>query len=98
MKNKIFNISNTLSLSRIVLLLPLVALLFATDWPHRRIYAILLMVLGMVTDSLDGYFARKFNEVTELGKIIDPLADKICVAVIVVVLAMLGDIPVWYVC
>lgn len=96
MKNKIFNISNTLSLSRIALLLPLIAVLFATDWPHRRIYAILLMVLGMVTDSLDGYFARKFNEVTELGKIIDPLADKICVAVLVVILVVLGDIPLWY--
>jgi CDP-diacylglycerol--glycerol-3-phosphate 3-phosphatidyltransferase len=50
----------------------------------------------MVTDSLDGYFARKFNEVSELGKVIDPLADKICVATIIVVLTILGDIPLWY--
>jgi len=96
MKNNIFTVSNILSLSRIVLLVPLIWLLFATDWPHRRIYGILLMVLGMVTDSLDGYFARKFNEVSELGKIIDPLADKICIAAIVVILVVLGDIPVWY--
>jgi len=98
MKNKIFTVSNILSLSRIALLLPLMIVLFATQWQHRRVYAIIIVVIGMVTDSLDGYFARKFNEVSELGKVIDPLADKICVAVIVVVLAMLGDIPVWYVC
>jgi cardiolipin synthase (CMP-forming) len=97
MKNKIFTTSNILSLSRIVLLLPLMAVLFATDWPHKRLNAIVIIVAGMVTDSLDGYFARKFNEVSELGKIIDPLADKICVATIVVVLAIMGDIPLWYV-
>jgi CDP-diacylglycerol--glycerol-3-phosphate 3-phosphatidyltransferase len=96
MTKKIFTISNILSLSRIGLLVPTLAVLFLTTWPHRRVYAILIIVLGMVTDSLDGYFARKFNEVSELGKIIDPLADKICVAVIVVILAATGDIPMWY--
>jgi cardiolipin synthase (CMP-forming) len=95
--NKIFTVSNLLSLSRIVLLVPLVAVLLGTEWPNKREYAILIIVVGMVTDSLDGYFARKFNEVSELGKIIDPVADKICIAVIVVILMVLHDIPLWYV-
>lgn len=94
---KILTISNALSFSRIALLLPFLVLLFGTTWPQRRLYAIVIVVMGMVTDSLDGYFARKFNEVSELGKIIDPLADKVCIAVIVVVLCVLRDIPVWYV-
>ncbi len=96
MKNKICTISNLLSFSRIVLLAPLMAVLFATEWQHRRVYAIIIIVAGMVTDSLDGYFARKFNEVSELGKAIDPIADKICIAAIVIILAMLRDIPLWY--
>jgi CDP-diacylglycerol--glycerol-3-phosphate 3-phosphatidyltransferase len=96
MKNKIFTISNLLSLSRIVLLIPLLGILLMTDWQEKRLYAIGLIMLGMVTDFLDGYFARKFNEVSELGKVIDPLADKICVGVIVVVLVLMGDIPLWY--
>ncbi len=96
MKNKIVTISNLLSSSRIVLLLPLMAVLFGTSWPHKRIYAIIIIVIGMVTDSLDGYFARKFDEVSELGKVIDPLADKICIAAIVVILALLQGIPMWY--
>lgn len=96
MTKKIFTISNILSFSRIVLLLPLLAVLLQTSWPEKRIYAIAIIVLGMVTDSLDGYFARKFDEVSELGMVIDPLADKICIAVIVVVLVVLGDIPLWY--
>lgn len=98
MKKKIFTISNLLSMSRVALLLPMLAVLFLTSWPHRRLYAIALIILAMVTDALDGYFARKYDEVSELGKIIDPVADKICVAVIIVILAATGDIPFWYMC
>ncbi|MGE5313508.1 MAG: CDP-alcohol phosphatidyltransferase family protein [Acidobacteriota bacterium] len=96
MTKKIFTLSNLLSLSRIALLIPVLGVLLLTTWPHKRLYAILIIMLGMVTDALDGYFARKFNEVSELGKIIDPLADKICVAAIIVMLAAMGDIPLWY--
>ncbi|HLP15312.1 MAG TPA: CDP-alcohol phosphatidyltransferase family protein [Bacteroidota bacterium] len=96
MTTKVFTLSNILSLSRIALLIPMVGMLYATSWPHHRLYAIVVVMLGMVTDFLDRYFARKYNEVSELGKIIDPLADKICVAVIVVILAVTGDIPLWY--
>ena len=46
-----------------------------------------------ITDMLDGYLARKFNEVTELGKIIDPLADKIAIGVIILKLYLIGIIP-----
>jgi cardiolipin synthase len=49
------------------------------------------------SDLLDGYFARKFNQVSELGKIIDPLADKISIITLVLVLLYLGLIPLWFV-
>lgn len=62
---------------------------------HREI-AVLIILLAVITDALDGYFARKFNEISELGKIIDPLADKIGVGIVVVMLAIYGDIPLWF--
>lgn len=50
-----------------------------------------------VTDLLDGYLARKLNQVSELGKIIDPLADKIAVGFIAVFMFLKGLIPVWFI-
>lgn len=49
------------------------------------------------SDLLDGYLARKLNQVSELGKIIDPLADKICVIIIVIILLYMNKIPLWFV-
>ena len=51
----------------------------------------------MATDKLDGDLARSRGEETEWGKILDPLADKICVAVMALVLLKLGDFPLWFV-
>jgi len=50
-----------------------------------------------VSDLLDGYFARSRNEISELGKIIDPLADKLTVITLVVILLFKGIIPLWFV-
>ncbi|MCH8033895.1 MAG: CDP-alcohol phosphatidyltransferase family protein [Bacteroidetes bacterium] len=55
-----------------------------------------LIVIGALTDWLDGYVARKRNEITELGKIIDPLADKITIGAIIIRLYMVGEIPEYY--
>lgn len=62
---------------------------------HREI-AVLIILVAVSTDALDGYFARKFNEISDLGKIIDPLADKIGVGIVVVMLVIFGDIPLWF--
>lgn len=50
-----------------------------------------------LSDLLDGYIARKYGMISELGKIVDPLADKISVIVISLILMYLGKIPVWFV-
>lgn len=60
-------------------------------------YTCVLLVLIWISDLLDGYFARSRNEITELGKIIDPLADKLTVISIVLILLLKGIIPLWYV-
>lgn len=53
-------------------------------------------IFAAVTDVLDGYFARKFNTVTEAGKIIDPLADKVLVGFVIIRLFLMGEIPAYY--
>ena len=55
-----------------------------------------MSVLLPLTDVLDGYLARKLNQVTEVGKIIDPLADKAAMAVIVVKLFSIGEISAFF--
>lgn len=95
MTNKKWTLSNILSVSRIVLMIPAVYVL-ATPMPFHRETAVLIMLVAVITDALDGYFARKFNEISELGKIIDPLADKVSVGVVVVMLVIFGDIPLWF--
>ncbi|MFA6542072.1 MAG: CDP-alcohol phosphatidyltransferase family protein [Bacteroidota bacterium] len=95
MKGKIWTISNVLSLSRIVLMIPASYFLYAPMKFHREI-AVLIILMAIITDALDGFFARKFNEISDLGKIIDPLADKIGVGIVVVMLTIFGDIPLWF--
>lgn len=93
---RVWTISNILSCSRIVLLAPLAYCLF-TEFDDNRLWAAGVLLMGALTDFLDGYFARRFHEVSEIGKVIDPLADKIAIGAIAVFLVILGAIPVWYV-
>lgn len=62
---------------------------------HREI-ALFIILIAVSTDALDGYVARIRNEVSEFGKIIDPLADKVAVGIVVVLLTYFGDIPLWF--
>jgi CDP-diacylglycerol--glycerol-3-phosphate 3-phosphatidyltransferase len=57
---------------------------------------IILFVVIWVTDLLDGYTARKFNKVSELGKIIDPIADKVAVITFSVIIFLVGGIYTWF--
>ncbi|MBI3189069.1 MAG: CDP-alcohol phosphatidyltransferase family protein [Ignavibacteriales bacterium] len=94
--NKTWTISNGLSVVRILLVIPVVLLL--TSYPQvNRWYVFGIIIVGALTDFLDGYFARKFNQVTDLGKILDPLADKISLGLLAVILAVLQILPVWFI-
>jgi CDP-diacylglycerol--glycerol-3-phosphate 3-phosphatidyltransferase len=95
-QRNLWTISNLLSISRIVLTVPITLLLFQ-DGDAARWLALFLIAIAMATDSLDGKLARMRNEVTEEGKFLDPLADKIAVGIIVVVLAFSGDLAWWFV-
>jgi len=72
------NIPNLLTLTRI-LLIPVFVVLFVTPDPDRSLMAAIVFVVAAVTDMLDGYLARRSGQVTKLGKLLDPIADKLLV-------------------
>lgn len=82
---------NFLSISRLFLL-PLILFFLAT---HQTIGALTLMVISWISDALDGYLARRLNQVSNLGKILDHLVDKIWVGTILVTLVLVKDLPVY---
>lgn len=94
--DKIFTISNAISFLRLLLVIPLWFLLDNYSSQSVRYITFVLCIFAAITDMLDGYLARKFNQITELGKIIDPLADKAAMAVIVIKLYAIGEISDFY--
>jgi CDP-diacylglycerol--glycerol-3-phosphate 3-phosphatidyltransferase len=72
------NLPIFITLTRI-LLIPVFVLLFASPTPNRSLSAALVFVVAAVTDLLDGYLARRNGQVTTLGKLLDPIADKLLV-------------------
>lgn len=87
------NLPNKLTMLRIILI-PVFIIVLMTG--HYYISAI-IFILASSTDALDGYIARKYNLVTNFGKIMDPLADKMLVLSALVCLVELGDIAGWMV-
>lgn len=88
-----WNLSNILSLGRLLLVLPTgVAVWYDAKW-----IAVTLFVLAAISDYLDGYFARRLGQVSDFGKILDPLADKVYVAGVILLLLFLNVLPLWLV-
>ena len=72
------NLPNLITLARI-LLIPVFVILFSTPTPDRSLNAAIIFVIAAVSDLLDGYIARRTGQVTTLGKLLDPIADKLLV-------------------
>ena len=87
------NTPNKLTLLRVVMIPVFMAFYMYVPWPN--FFATLLFVLAFVTDMLDGYLARKNNQVSNFGKIMDPLADKVLVAAAMVLLTASGVASAW---
>jgi CDP-diacylglycerol--glycerol-3-phosphate 3-phosphatidyltransferase len=97
----VWNLPNCLSLSRILIIPVLVYVLLFND-PRSSLVAAGLFLFASLTDYLDGYLARRNQSVSEIGKILDPLADKLMVAAALIMLAAMdrGDepsVPAWIV-
>lgn len=102
------NTPNKLSLGRIVLIIPMITLLLmpVTDFdtinfgdsikmPMNYFIAAIIFIVASSTDWLDGYLARKYNQVTTFGKFIDPIADKLLVNSVIIIFAFNNLIPLW---
>jgi CDP-diacylglycerol--glycerol-3-phosphate 3-phosphatidyltransferase len=91
----VWTVSNILSLLRIALTGPIILALLQNS-TGGNITAGILVAAAAATDFFDGMLARRLGEVSEFGKIVDPLADKIAVASVALALALLGRIPFWF--
>ena len=88
------NWANRLTVSRLVLTILFVAAL-NSEWAYGRTAALLIFILAGVTDYLDGEIARRYGSVTNFGKLMDPLVDKVMMAAAVISLVPLKAIPAW---
>ena len=95
MTKRIFNLANNLTLIRIVIVPILIVIFLYSTSKTSSLIAATLFALAAFTDWLDGYLARRFDNETVLGKLMDPLADKILVTAALIMLIPLGRIPAW---
>ena len=88
------NLPNLLSLIRI-LLVPVLVVVLMTKVTNHEVIGVLVFWVASITDWLDGYLARRWKQVTTLGKLLDPLADKLLVAGALISLVELNLAPAW---
>ncbi|MEN8714090.1 MAG: CDP-diacylglycerol--glycerol-3-phosphate 3-phosphatidyltransferase [Verrucomicrobiales bacterium] len=91
------NLPNQLTVARLILTFVFVALLSLEDLSWSKTAALFVFAIAAITDFLDGYIARKHNLVTNFGKLMDPLADKVLMCAGFVLLTRLELIPAWIV-
>lgn len=89
------NTPNKLTLLRILLVPVFLVFLLIPAIPYRYLIAAVLFIIASVTDLIDGHLARKNNQVTNFGKFLDPLADKVLVVSALVAFVQLNLSPAW---
>ena len=97
-QGKTYTASNGLSILRIFLLIPIWKLL-SLNTESGNLWALLLMFVAVISDFFDGFLARRFGQVSDLGKVLDPLADKICILGVYLILASPvreNPLPYWF--
>ena len=89
------NLANKLTLLRVILVPVFLIFLIGKGIPYGSIIATLIFIIASLTDQLDGYIARSRNQITNFGKFMDPLADKLLVTAALISLVELHLIPSW---
>lgn len=88
----VITIPNVLSIIRILLVAVFCISYFR---PGMLVFALIIIIISGITDLLDGYIARKYNQISDLGKILDPIADKLFQLSTVVCFVISGAVPYW---
>ena len=93
------NLPNKLTMARVIMIPVFLVVLLSglIPEPMNRYIAVIIFIVASFTDYLDGHIARKHNLVTNFGKFMDPLADKLLVAAALISMVELGDIVAWIV-
>jgi len=88
------NLPNYLTFARI-LMVPILVVVLMTRVQHHQIIGAVVFWIASITDFYDGYFARKYRQITVLGKLLDPLADKLLISAALISLIELDKTPAW---
>lgn len=88
------NTANKLTLSRVIMI-PLFLVVLYLGFPNSQYVALAIFILASITDFVDGYIARHCNQVTDFGKFMDPLADKLLVMAAMLWFVETGRFPAW---
>ena len=91
------SLPNVLTILRVILIPVFLVVLFLMPEPVNRYVAAAIFIVASITDFFDGYFARKWNLVSNFGKFMDPLADKLLVMAALVSMVQLKDLSAWVV-
>lgn len=86
--------ANIITLIRIALIPVFMFLLYA-DFPLSATLSLIVFAVASLTDGVDGYIARKYNQITTIGKFMDPLADKLLVTAAFLFFVQIGSMPAW---
>jgi len=93
-RERFWNLPNTITMLRMGVVPVLLLLPIASDKGSSQLIA-WCFIVGALTDLLDGWLARRGKQVTSIGKLLDPLADKMLVSTALIVLLAMGRIPIW---
>ena len=88
------NTANKLTILRVVMI-PAFLLVLYLDVPFANYWALAIFAAASITDTLDGYIARHYNQITDFGKFMDPLADKCLVFAAMLWFVEVGQMPAW---
>ena len=91
------NLPNKITMLRVFLIPFFVVFMLVSAIPYSKYIALVVFVVASLTDTLDGYIARKYKLVSNFGKFMDPLADKLLVSSAMICLVSLNRIPAWVV-
>ena len=92
--NEIWNVPNALTLFRIFLV-PFLVVVLLTKFSGSEYAGLTIFLVAAVTDFFDGYFARRYNKITKLGALLDPMADKLLMSAAFISLVELGLARAW---